>query len=186
MSSTEHIGNPTLTSGPPPLLFSSADIRQAVEEWNANCGPASLAACLGLDLGAVRSHLGDFASKGYMNPTAMKAALARLGAVITYAGTPVGSLAPSFPRHGLVLVQFAGPWTAKGSNPRWAARHTHWVASRQDRANLCLRWVFDINAGWLKFNEWQDEVVPMITKTIPRADGGWQAANRWEVQGSKP
>jgi hypothetical protein len=26
-----HIGNPTLASGPPPLMFSSADIRQAVE-----------------------------------------------------------------------------------------------------------------------------------------------------------
>jgi hypothetical protein len=181
-----HIGNPTLTSGPPPLLFSSADIRQAVEDWGCSCGPASLAACLGLDLPSVRSHLGDFASKGYMNPTAMKAALARLGAVITYAGTPAGSLAPSFPRHGLVLIQFAGPWTMPGANPRWAARHTHWVASRQDRANLMLRWVFDINAGWLTFNEWQDEVVPLITKTIPRADGGWQAANRWEVQGSKP
>jgi len=55
------------------------DVDAAYETWGASCGPAALAALLGLDLEHVReavSNGGEF--RGYMNIPMMRAALERL------------------------------------------------------------------------------------------------------------
>lgn len=90
--------------------------------------------------------------------------------------------AQSFPRFGLVRVQWGGPWCRPGVPIRVRYCHTHWVgAVRTD----CL-YVFDINAtctgGWLPFVEWQGLLVPwLLRETQPRADGSWWITHVAEV-----
>jgi len=51
------------------------DIQKAHELWGANCGQCSLAAVLDLSVNDVRELLDGFESRGYTNPTHLKAAL---------------------------------------------------------------------------------------------------------------
>ena len=59
--------------------FTLADARRANNEWGANCGPGALAAIMGMTLDEVRSHMADFESKHYTNPTLMFDALKSIG-----------------------------------------------------------------------------------------------------------
>jgi hypothetical protein len=163
----------------PPIAFSSDDLNRAYDEWRCNCGPAALAAIAGVSLEEVRLHIGEFSRRGYMNVAGMRAAVVSLGYSISDMGSHLDSPSSTFPRHGLVRVQFTGPWTAKGASPRWAATHTHWVGSHRIGE---VWWVFDVNGGWLKFNDWQEEIVPRLTEVIKRADGGWYPSHRWEIR----
>ena len=98
-------------------------------------------------------------------------------------------LALEFPKHGLARIQWEGPWTKPGANPKWAYRQTHWVASwRQDGETLADKIlaaidpvIFDVNGGLMLFEQWEQQIVPAIVANIPRADGGWHLTHSWEI-----
>lgn len=169
-----------LAADRPTARFTLEDCERASDAWNLSCGPAALAAALDLTLDEVRPHLGDFEKRGYMNPSDMRAAFRSLGAeyrLIENEGDT--GEANDFPSHGIVRIQWEGPWTAPGANARWAYTRTHWVASRRNEGSM---WVYDINAGrWEWHGTWELEIVPAITREIPRATGGWFATHRWEL-----
>lgn len=154
----------------PPLHFSADDLNRAYAEWRCNCGPSALAACLGWTLDAIRPHLGDFEAKGYMSPTMMRRAVEAAGFHRRDA--------LSWPRHGLVRVQFGGPWLNPGVPPQAAYKATHWVASKRDGEV----WVFDCNGGWMAFDEWERELAPRLAASIKRCDGTWVPSHCWEIR----
>lgn len=175
------------------LNFSQDDAQDAWDSWGCNCGPSALAACLGMTLKDVYAAVASvgFPPKNYMSPTMMQGALRHLGVHWKPIGTgnPIAEL--NFPKRGLVRIQWEGPWTAQGANPRWSYRHTHWIAAwRQRGENVAASVlavldpvVFDINGGLMQFDEWEESIVPTITKTIPRADGDWHVTHSWECVG---
>ena len=166
------------------LEFAQTDALLAWESWKCNCGPSALAAVIGLSLDQVRPFVekSGFAEKGYMAPTMMKTALAAAGWHIAIANRCGKDLGTRFPNLGLARIQWTGPWTAEGANPKWAYRQTHWVASwvlpQKDSKEPVI---FDINGGLLRQSEWEKTIVPLITASVPRADGGWFLTHSWEV-----
>ena len=174
------------------LKFTEADCDVAHRTWGCNCGPAAAAATLGLSLDDVREAFekAGFAEKQYTSPTMMKSALWHLKAVVTVkslGGILLESL--KFPKQGLARIQWEGPWTAPGANPKWAYRQTHWVASWLphgetvwDKMHAALDPViFDVNGGLMSLSDWEKNIVPEIVKTIPRADGDWHLTHSWEI-----
>lgn len=167
---------------PPPLAFSWLEAVAAAETWGANCGPGALAACLELPIDAVRTAIPGFEVKHYTSPLMMRAALATFGAVVRQDLRGQERETYMFPALGLVRIQWEGPWTAPGSNPRWAYRHTHWVASRFWGAGSNARmWIFDINGGWLPGPLWEASVVPLLLANVKRGTG-WHATHRWSIE----
>lgn len=148
--------------------FTEADSHRAFEAWGANCGPHALAVCLNLSLDQIRLHLGDFEKKRYMSPTMMKLAVYAAG----WTFTPRHSL----PAHGLVRVQWHGPWMA---NARWAYGYTHWIHCCQDERSDFH--IFDVNGGWRPQVRWQDEVATAIMRSIKRSDGKYSFTHFWDV-----
>lgn len=158
--------------------FTMDDMIRANEEWGANCGPGAIAAIMGMTLDEVRPHMGDFEKKHYTNPSLMWSALRSLGVSWKKADELY------WPQHGLVRIQWHGPWTAKNAPPRWAYRYTHWVAAKRGSGSTGI---FDINAlangsGWCSSLDWVDTVVPFITSDIPRANGEWSITHSVEVE----
>lgn len=174
------------------LAFSQDDCERAFVDWGCNCGPAALAAVLGLHLRDVRAacESAGFATRRYMSPTMMKTALAELG--VKWHARKIGGIVDviDMPRRGLVRVQWEGPWTQPGANPKWAYRHTHWVACWRQQAFTAAGAVlaildpviFDVNGGLMQLERWEEEIVPLITASIPRADGVWSVTHSWEVE----
>lgn len=160
----------------PRYPFTEEDGKRANNEWGANCGPGALAVCLGITLDQIRPKLAccGFEAKGYMSPTMMQQAIEDCGYRIDWT-VPRDVL----PFSGLVRVQWNGPWTAPGMNPKWAYNYTHWISSvRWD----CDWWVFDVNGGWRTFDSWKSEIVPLLTGSIKRADGKWSITHAWEIR----
>ncbi|MGE0768286.1 MAG: hypothetical protein AB7L90_17660 [Hyphomicrobiaceae bacterium] len=156
----------------------AAEADAAYEAWGCNCGPAAIAAILGVPLDEVRPHLIGFDAKRYTNPTMMAGALDTLG-------RPWRNVGKAWPRYGLARIQWEGPWTKPGVPMRVRYRHTHWVGSWQtvERGHG----VFDVNAlgngsGWARFEHWRDVMVPYITSHIPRADGLWHVTHGIEIE----
>lgn len=166
------------------LKFSSDDMRSAYERWGCNCGPAALAAVLQISLDDALSLLPDFPSRKYTSPTMMKDALLDCDfREITRARKTAATLCPEIlPDWGLVRVQWTGPWTAPGANPKWAYRQTHWFASFKPELT-CPDWtiVFDVNSGPVEWSDWLKTIPAAITKQIPRADGGWFVTHLWQI-----
>jgi hypothetical protein len=168
------------------LQFSSDESNAAHDAWGCNCGPAALAFALGMTLDEIRPHLGDFEARRYTNPTLMLASIKRAGGrVLNYRTYEQYSLrAYTIPRMtGLLRIQWNGPWTERSANPRWAYRHTHWIAPWLDEHEQA---VFDVNCGIVSFEEWARKIVPQILKTIPRASGtpAWWATHQIELEAS--
>lgn len=164
-----------------PPRFTHLDADRAYKTWGANCGPGALAAITGLTLDEVRPHLVGFDVKRYTNTLMMYAALRSIRAPFTK-----GLL---WPTHGLVRVQWEGPWTAPGVPMRARARYSHWIAARSLSASDIQ--IFDINCmsvgGWVALPEWRDAVVPWILREChPKADGKWHATHVLEVRGPEP
>jgi hypothetical protein len=165
---------------PPPARFDVWDARRAGAEWGANCGPGAAAAILMLTLDEVRAHFVavGFEQKRYTNPSMMFALLRRVGARWhTVAGRP------GWPRHGLVRVQWEGPWTAQGVPMAARYRHTHWVGAHLSAGETQ---VFDINCicvgGWISLQEWSGKVVPwLLGECEPKANGRWHITHAIEV-----
>lgn len=165
------------------LKFSSEDLMTAFKTWNCNCGPAALAAALGCSLDRSLELIPDFRRCKYTSPTMMSEALNKSGHYwkeMTRARKTPRELCPAvLPDAGLVRVQWTGPWTQPGVNPKWAYRLTHWFASfRMSADEWC---VFDINSGPVLWDEWRDTIPALITAEIPRADGDWYLTHLWQV-----
>lgn len=168
----------------PSLAFTQNDAVAAFNAWHCNCGPAALAASLGLTLDQVKPAVMSvgFADKHYVNPTMMRGALKFLGATVE--ALPSNSLR-NFPSAGLARIQWTGPWTEATANPRWGYRQTHWVASWLDDGPLAMH-VFDVNFGIVSRRTWEEQCVPWIIKQcVPRADGGWYITHSWEIKRGK-
>lgn len=178
--------------------FSLADIERAHAEWSCSCGPTALAAICDLTLDEVRPHFPTF--KGWTNPTMMYAALGSVQRVTgrtwvpsTMNATARSRAGKSWPSYGLARIQWEGPWTEPGGNPRWAYRHTHWVGAWTGPSEVGREvQVFDINvigrgatqengAGWTPLAWWSDTIAPELIADIPRATGSWHITHAIEV-----
>lgn len=174
------------------IKFTLADLERAAEEWRANCGPAALAAICGLTLDEARQHFPAF--RGWTNPTTMFEALRRTGCdndVTDYTRAPRTQTA--WPRYGLALIQFEGPWTADRGAAwarRVAPRFTHWIGVMQPDGATS---VWDANAlddlsstGWVTLDEWERLVAPGLVASYRAADkrvtDGWHITHAIEVE----
>jgi hypothetical protein len=163
------------------LRFTADDAQRAWEVWGANCGPAAAAAMLGLTLDEIRPHLGLFESRRYTSPAMMFGLLRRVGAKwSTYYG------ADRWPAHGLVRVQWEGPWTQPGVPPPARYRHTHWIGAVTSGLGLGQVSIFDVNCmnvgGWVDLHTWSMRVVPwLLSQCEPDASGEWHITHAVEV-----
>lgn len=170
------------TTHPRPLLrFGPDEIRAAYELWGCNCGPAALAACLGLELDAIRSAIGRFDQLGYINREMMFEAVVKLGFRCREDLVADQDGVDRYPSHGLCLVQFGGPWIdGEKPNPKWASRHTHWIACKIVGVQT---WIFDINClGWSTYQRWAEGTMPFLSKADRYRDGTYFLRNSWEVR----
>lgn len=158
--------------------FTEQEFKDAVEAWGCNCGPSALAFACQVPLEAALHAIPQFDRKRYTSPTMMRAALDFLG-VGWRKHRPETIEAMCHERMALVRVQWTGPWTAPGSNPKWAYRHTHWIAAWSERG---VQLVFDCNGGMRTLSSWMDEIVPILT-AYPRADGAWRPTHIWRLKG---
>ncbi len=172
------------------IRFTLADLEAASNAWGCNCGPAAIAAICGLTLDEVRPHLQGFDEKRYTNPTMMFAALNSIGRPwqrVRTSGLSGG--AALMPWWGLCRIQWHGPWTDPGANPKWAYRQTHWIGAAKRKTDGSIG-IFDVNsvahtpdnAGWTSLEAWADIIVPWIVAGIPRATGGWHVTHAIEVE----
>lgn len=169
------------------LRFTLEDAERANDEWGCNCGPAALAAISGRSLDEIRPVMGDFERKRYTNPTLMFESLNRTG--IKWWKIE------GIPTHGLLRVQWEGPWTRPGVPMRARYRHTHWIGIQQSD-HMAISFpgkisfgagIFDINAmnsgGWIAFRDWTATLVPWLLKECePKAEGGWHFTHFVEVE----
>lgn len=160
---------------------------RANDEWGANCGPAALAAIMGMTLDEVRPHMGDFERKRYTNPTLMFGALRSIGAEWRALPRKDGAVW-DWPRYGLCRVQWEGPWTASGVPIRVRYRHTHWIGvCAPDLKYSSAIGIFDVNClsnglGWVSRLDWEVMVVPWLLKRCePRASGKWHLTHVIEI-----
>jgi len=166
-----------------PVRFSVEDNHRAFEEWGFNCGPGALCAVLNLTPDEIRPKLGSFERKRYTDPELMLEVLARCGAdysQIFESDDPSDRLPPV--SHGLVRIQWGGPWALPGMPMFDRYRKTHWIAIRNGNRD-----VFDVNAmsvgGWLPYNEWTNHLVPWLCGlAVPEWDGTWWATHAIEVK----
>lgn len=158
--------------------FTQAEADEAFRAWGCNCGPSALAFALRVKPDDVRCLIPDFDRKRYTSPSMMAAALNASG--IGWNRAKSGrELTLQADRITLVRVQWTGPWTAPGANPRWAYRQTHWVCGWIDGGE---RMIFDVNGGIRTLCSWEREVVPpLLEACVPRADGAWFPTHCWPV-----
>jgi len=167
---------------PPLLKFGPLELQNAHRAWGCNCGPAALAACLGLQLTEVRGSLGRFGQLGYMNREMMFEAVVKLGF------RPGPDLAEDqdgvdrYPSHGLCLVQFGGPWCdGPKANVKWAKLHSHWIASKIGGDHQS--WIFDVNCyGWVSFQRWSEDTLPLLLAADKYRDGTHWLSASWEIR----
>jgi hypothetical protein len=155
-------------------LHVPSDVEAAYDAWGAACGPAAVAALLGMEVNSLRPHLG---AKRWANPSDIRRALDALERPHTYRGS-VNRGDLDFPERGLAFVQIAGPWLGPGVPVGAAYRHTHWVA-----VDRCF--IFDINegdaGGWLSIAGWKQWIAPELVAHTKRADG-WYVRATIEVR----
>lgn len=158
--------------------FTEADSQEAYDEWGANCGPNSLAFALQKPLSEIRGSIPDFDKRRYTSPTMMKQALVNLS-VPWVEVKPVSKDTMFQWLPCLVRIQWCGPWTDEGANPKWAYRQTHWITTYMVERQGPM--VFDCNGGIRGFKSWQDEIVPPLTAMYPRANGEWFPTHVWKI-----
>lgn len=159
-----------LPRGTPSPYPVPADLVQAVDRWRCSCGPAALAALVGMTCEAIRAHVSGYEGRWYMNPTHMKLALCSLGRAASLA-----TAADRWPVTGLAFIQWNGPWSLPGRPVAAAYRHTHWVAVRAD-------WVYDINSDeWTPRWWWEQEIAPAIMSCVRQCSGSYYVRTGYEV-----
>lgn len=150
-----------------PPLFVPWDIEVARINFGANCGPAAFAAVTQREVCRVMQYFPHFPERQWTNATQMLRALSAAGY-----RTRIEKCAT--PSHGVALVQWLGPWTAKDFFSRWSLIHTHWVGVDGE-------WIFDHNAcGWQTVAEWVTFTAAEIIREIPSATG-WRIKYGIEV-----
>ena len=143
------------------ILIAPAGLQEAIAEWNANCGPAALAATLGVSMAAVRDFFPRFPAKPWCNPTHMVEAIRLAGR--KYALTPychrIGR-GRACPAHGVAFLQFSSPEI--DAMPVLAQyKKTHWVATFNEHGYDRPSVIYDINAGgWVSANDWHAHLWP--------------------------
>jgi hypothetical protein len=146
------------------------DVDEQFEAWGANCGPAALAALLGVNVARVRDACQPF--PGYTNFASMLRAIQRLGveAAVLRKDFKLHNLPLDSRRwHGrMSLIQWGGSWMKPGVHPGAALARTHWVAVRHEGEV-----VYDVNADyWLSIPQWE-QFAKVIMAEVPRCDGTW-------------
>lgn len=162
--------------------FTQAEMESASDEWGCNCGPSALAFALRVKPDLVRWSIPDFDSKRYTSPTMMRQALKNVEQSFSVIEAPrdPGELSQALDqRIALVRIQWTGPWTAPGQNPKWAYRITHWIAAWQKPGGFS--YVFDCNGGLRDLDSWATVIVPLLTAEIKRADGGYFPTHIWRL-----
>jgi hypothetical protein len=91
----------------------------------------------------------------------------------------------TWPRYGLVRIQWEGPWTQPGVPIRARYRFTHWVGAATRSPGDVGVW--DVNAlangtGWGSLANWSSIPVPCLTADVKRASGGWHITHAIEVE----
>jgi hypothetical protein len=166
--------------------FTEEDMAQTNEEWGASCGPISLAFALQVPLQEVREAIPGFEEKRHTTPTMMRAALEKLQVGYDEIHFPGYHFIPRDmfdERIAICRIQWTGPWTALGANPKWSYKATHWIACWRQSDEFEIGRVFDCNSGIKVFTTWDNEIVPALTVAIPRADGGWFPTHIWRLHG---
>lgn len=194
--------------------FTQEEAIAAHREWGCNCGPSALAFALQIGLDQVRPLIPGFDEKRYTNGTMMRMALIRAGQDVTMIVPPkrdpdfsdtrpltteviprvlAGLTANAVKlvttihtlmfheRMALVRIQWTGRWTEPGANKLWALRHTHWIATWKYQDCPLL---FDCNGGVNNVEQWQEEIVPLLTN-YEGADGGWWPTHIWRFKGGR-
>jgi len=134
------------------------DIEVARINFKANCGPSSFAAITKNQVCRVMQYFPHFINHQSTNLTEMACALRT-------AGYQTEVTKRVFPRHGVALIQFLGPWTDRHFFSRWSLIHTHWVA-------IDGEWVFDHTEGnWMALDDWAYDVAPAFIAETSRATG---------------
>lgn len=170
-------------SNPPLLNFTPWDLEQAHEDWGCNCGPAALAACLGMTLDDVWCHLGRFCQLHYMNRDMMFQAVRQHGFRATVDLVADQDGVDRYPTHGLCLVQFGGPWVDDPKLAKWGTTQTHWIASKIDAG---VNWIFDVNyARWVEWQTWHEELIPRLVRRDKYRDGTYWLSTSWEIRKSR-
>lgn len=177
----------------PAYHFDEQELAAAVDAWGCNCGPSALAMMLALKPNDVRDHIPGFLGKGYTNFTMMKGALGSLG-------VPFHIGPRQFSQYGLCRIQWGGPWCeAPPQTPeekfrdrhrspntpavkvgKWGYRFSHWIGSMAINGQS-MAMVFDVNGGWMPEARWRAEIVPLLTKLYPRADGRFYITHNLEI-----
>lgn len=176
-------------------LYHPPDVEEASQTWKANCGPGALAAVLQRPVMSLRARLPGFERRGFCNPSHLLRVLDSLDVrIITHNAAQIAHAIetsvqpeqePSL--YGLLFLQWTGPWCNPGVPVAAQYRYTHWVgtASTQDHGQM----YYDINAwreddqrgAWVPTSWWEHEILPAITCTIKRADGGYYVRTALEV-----
>lgn len=169
----------------PEVHVSQEDWVKADKEFRPNCGPAALAVMTKSPLIDACKAIPGFKERHYTNPTMMAAALRQLG-VPFHERDDAECDGHTLTEYGIVRIQWEGPWTAQGSNPRWAYRHTHWIGAAKFfwPTERGVDFVFDVNCGWQMQADWETIHVPKIIEEVAdkRATGNWWATHRWELE----
>jgi hypothetical protein len=178
-------------------LCGVGDVNAAYYTWGSTCGPAALAAALGLQLSDVRAAVSPGGSfKGYMGVADLKDAIPRAGGRIvrTWSRPEKSTLEQTDGAPILVLLRFLGPWDEipnERVRARVQATYRHLICYRHgyfgplthygQRANG-PGWVFDVNSDWKPMRVWARRVVPELVPK--RGTGEWSID--WMAQVERP
>lgn len=134
------------------------DIEVARLNFGANCGPSAFAAVTKREVCRVMRHFAHFEHSPWTNLSQMKSAFAASGHAFEVRRR-------TFPRRGVALIQWLGPWTEPEFFSRWSLLHTHWIAVDGSL-------VFDHTVGtWQPLSEWSETSATEFIADIPRAHG---------------
>lgn len=130
---------------------------------DVSCGPTAFAAIAGITITEAASFF-PFDTP-WTNRSRMEQALKAFGWRFT-------KLNETWPRLGLCLIHWRGPWTDRGYAHSILQR-THWVAVIGD-------YVFDVNwRGWLPKENWEDAVVAELL--LNSASRDWVPLTAYEI-----
>lgn len=170
----------------------------------ASCGPAALAGLLGRPLAELRHAFpAQTAKRTWTNLNQMLLALRALSLSVTptpLAEEPSSGLPPArtWPRRGLLLVQFRGTWDAMPTSHPAQLQRSHWIAvapagHRVGAGALPGPSVFDVNAIGVEFLQpfawwqprvmgWEKIMAPLLAEGFgKKASGAWWVRAGLEV-----
>ena len=147
-------------------LWSPSDTENNCKQFEESCGLMAFAATTGMTMSNALQLFPQSTNKKWINRKEMCVALERVG--FRYAKIDDGQ----WPRIGLSLIHFIGPWTDTGY-PAAILQHSHWVG-------VIGEYIFDVNwLGWLPRTNWSEIVAEQLVKARPNAHG-WSLLSSYE------